>query len=364
MPRSAPFSPFQLISPIQLFICLILFFLPWVEVQCVPDLDQVKGLPKAQVEKAKTEYGIDPSKPFSIARQSGLQIATGDVAPGSDMKRIQSKMKEQLTKSGMAVNETSSSSKSNKKDGETKAAPLLFLFPLLVVAGMGIAFIPLPALIRRLLVAGCCMGALGTVGLQAAIGFPIEDDLRNMKTSMPGIGPGMRPRVGGNDAKDKSDKAMRLSMQIPFYLTIILLLGAGATAFLDAMTGGSGSQKYGSRRRRPRHDYDDEDDEDYRPRARRRRVADDDDRPRKKRRNEDDEDDDPPRKKPAAPAPAFEVVEDLPPLPLPPNSAPAARASDNAFDFDDEPKPKKKQRSRDDDDDDDRPRKKRRRDDD
>ncbi|MCI0704504.1 MAG: hypothetical protein L0241_25905 [Planctomycetia bacterium] len=36
MAKSSGFNLLRVITPSQLGICLILFFLPWIEIQCVP----------------------------------------------------------------------------------------------------------------------------------------------------------------------------------------------------------------------------------------------------------------------------------------------------------------------------------------
>jgi hypothetical protein len=384
MPRSAPsFSPLQLFAPILLLVGLVLFFLSWIDIQIVPPPSEVKNMPKEQVEMMKKEFGLDPTKPIGVISQSGFQVANGTASLGSDMKRVMDKMDKVREKAGAPKSEKSPEAELNaelkKEAGVT--APLLFLFPVVLLAGVVLGCIPWAGIIRKVLVASCCAAAIGIIGLQAVIGFPLENKIKEEAKGsgkggafkLPGVG-GAGARGGKSDPKDPDP--FRVAWNAPLYLTILLLLSAAGAAFL-----GPGGAPAKSRRRRYGDDEDDED-EDDRPRKTRRRADDkddeEDDRPRKRRRDDDDE---PPRKKkpaPAAPASPFEVVDDAPPLPPPPGPKPAAPAaparpappppppaSDNPFAFDDdEPKPKKKPRPRDDDDEDDRPRKKRRRDDD
>ena len=326
MPRgsSAPFSPLRLFTPIQLAFCLLLFFLPWIELQCVPPKAALKEIPKEQLEEMKKETGIDPTRPVSYLVQSGYQIATGDVSVGSDIKRAAEKKKKKAGGAGGDMEfdldpETAFKKNKDKEDGST--APLLFLFPVALVAGIVVAFVPMPTMVRRGVLAGCCALALGVVGVQALIGFPLEKKLKE-KVAKEKSGGGQAGIVVGDE------QPFRVSWQLPLYLTFLLLLGAAGTSFLG---GGGGGRKS----KRKVYDFDDEDDEEEeeeeRPRKKKKRVVADD----------DEDDDEPPPRKKSAPASPFEVVED------------------------DEP-PKKKPRRRDDDDDedeDDRPRRKKRRDD-
>ena len=386
MAKASSFSPLQLASPIQLIFCLILFFLPWVELQCVPP-KQYRDMPKEQLERVKKEMGVDPTKTISYATQSGFQIASGEASPGSDIK----KMSEGKGSKGKL--DFDGDSKGKKEDGST--APLLYLYPVALIAGIVIAFVPIPGNIRRLVLAGCCLLGFGVIGLQALIGFPIEKKLKELEKekggvpAMGGFGGGGGDTTKKSDAKEESP--FRVAWKLPLYLTFLLLLGAAGTAFIVPGGGAKGRKKpYGyddddddedddrPKKKKRRDDDDDEDDrpkkkkpmslddEDDRPAKKKRRDEDDedDDRPRKKRRDDDEDDEPPPKKKPAAAAPP---TFNPPAAPAPKPSAPAAPAGGNPFAFDDgdDAPPKKKPKRRDDDDeDDDRPRKKKRRDDD
>lgn len=321
---------------------------------------EVKNMPKEEIEMAKKELGFDPTKPVGMYSQSGLQIATGNVSLGSDFKKVAEKSKKEMGGAGGGFDLDPNTS-GKKKEGGT--APLLFLYPVALLGGIILGFIPWAGMPRKIIAAGCCAAAFGVVGLQAAIGFPLENDLKKQADQMKGFGGMGKFGGGGGGAKtdtkssSKDNEMFKVAWKFPLYLTFLLLLTAGGTAFLGPNGPGG---KYKPKRKA--YDLDDEDDDeddedDDRPRKKKRRDDDDDDddRPRKKKAvvEEDDEDAPPPKKKAAPPPP-------------PPPPAPAAKGgSDNPFDFDDDPPPKKKKRrDDDDDDDDDRPRKKRRRDDD
>lgn len=287
------FNPLRLLASGQLFICLILFLLPWIEVQCVPTKPAVKD-PDALFDVAP---GMAGPRPFFT--QSGLQIATGGYTVADpDLKRLMEAQKNpQSLPPGVTVE------KSAEKQQEIDGAPLLFLFPVAVLAGMVLGVVLPPGKARRLVLAGCCAGALGVVGLQAAIGFPAVQSLKEKQDAKkPAAGP---PRTLEVDFKTV--------WKFPLYLTLLLLVGAAGTAFVDGGT---------KKKPKPKvYDFDDEDG---------------DDRPRKKKQKPvveelpDDETDEPPPRKPARPA-----------------APPPAPAGDNPFAFGD------------DDEDDDRPGKRR-----
>ena len=373
MPKAASFSPLQLFAPIQLGLCLLLFFLPWIDIQCVPPPSEVKNMPKEQVEMVKKEIGIDPTKPITLISQSGLQIANGTASVGSDIKKATEKMTEKMSKQpGVTVkSEKSADSELNEslKKEKDVSAPLLWVYLLAVIAGIAVGFIPWASVARKLIVAGCCALAFGLVGIQAAMGFPLENKMKEKTKGADGGAPFKMPGMGGmggmggagggggGKADPKASEMQRVSWQIPLYLTFVLLLGAGGTAFLGASGGGK-------KAKRKAYNFDDDDeDEDDRPRKKRRRDEDadddDEDRPRKKKEKPlslDDEEEESPKKK--------RPVDDDEEEPQPKKAAPPAPApaGGNPFDFGDDDAPKKKPKRRDDEDD--RPRKKRRRDDD
>lgn len=306
------------VTPAQLLFCFVLFFLPWVELQCVPPPDN-KAMSKDEAESMKKEIGFDTSKPFSIYSQSGLQIATGNVSLTSDGKKLSDAMKKGVGE-GADLDPNSPTAKKNREKNKDKGdgtAPLLFLYPVALWVGIIAAAIPIPGMIRRILEAVCCLGAFSILGLQVAVGFPLENDAKRSadelkafgsgKMPAPVPGPGQPKAATKTETKSEPD-VIRVAWQIPLYLTFLFLLGAIVTAPADALAGSvSKSSKYSKKRKRPRDEYDDEaeengeeEDEDDRPKTKKRRYEEDeDDRPRRKRRNEDydEEEEERPRKK-------------------------------------------------------------------
>jgi hypothetical protein len=319
MPKASSFSPLRLFTPIQLMFCLLLFFLPWIDIQCVIPAARLKNMSKQQLENHRTDYDWDPSTPFSYASQSGFQIATGEASPGSDMRRALEKQKklfgggdggQMATDPGVFAG--------RKKKGAT--APFLMLYPLAVLGGVIVGFVLGPGSARRITLLSVCLGALVLVGLHAVIGFPVERQIKELAENDSGMGlggfGGMGGFGGGNKfGGDRDDKqstpkvedVFRVTWQIPLYLTLLLLLGAACTSVLD---GGPGTKARRNvydfdedddddrpRRKRSRVDYDDDDDEDEPPRKHKRKRAlsmddeDEEERSKKKRRRADDDED-------------------------------------------------------------------------
>ncbi len=232
----------RLFSPIQLCFCLILFFLPWIEVQCVPK-------PAAAGAKSDPFMPPMPTGPQPLLSQSGLQIATGDYSVSNP--QLKAMMDAEGGKGGPKAGP--------KEDKEgPDAAPLLFLFPVAVLAGIVIGFLPLAGMGRKLMLLACCGVALGVIGVQAGMGFPIKKGFDEDKTKSQKGGGGGNPMIG-------DDMTVKVVWKVPLYITLFFLVGAAGTAFLG---GGKPAPKSGRRR----YDEDDrDDDEDDRPRRRARR---------------------------------------------------------------------------------------------
>ncbi|HEY1188207.1 MAG TPA: hypothetical protein VGE74_11150 [Gemmata sp.] len=297
-----------------------------------------------------------------LVTQSGLQIATGGSSPSPDMERFAKIMGREEDGVGGEPKPLA-----KNKDEGVGSAPLLFLFPLALLAGIGIGCSPFPHLFRRLALAACCLGAFGIVGLQIAIGFPMEKEIGKKKEQLKGGnglggGFGAAPNTKGTKTGTKEPETLRVSWKLPLYLTFLLLLGATATAFVD---GGllSGAKK--PKRRYRARDDEDEDDEDE-------DEEEEDERPKKKKKPvveelPDGEEEERPRKKAKPALPVDDLPEDEPVAPPPkksksaaPPSRPAAgNEGANPFDFGADQPPKKRPARRDDDEEDDRPRKRR-----
>lgn len=259
MPPPKPaLSPLRFATPGQLVMCLLLFFLPWIEIQCpMPDLNKI------QAEPGKKAAPPDPKNmPYiPLISQSGFQAATGAYTFADPMIRQQM---EQSKAMGGGLGKGGKDAKAGSDKDEPSGAPLLWLYLVAVVAGIAVGFVLQTGKVRKLVLIGCCVLALVAAGGQALIGFPITQKIREQPTGMPG------GRGGEGAPKLDPDDVMKTVYKIPFFLALALCVGGIITA---AVTPNSPSKP-----KRPVDDADDEDDDDQRPRKRRRDEADEDDR--------------------------------------------------------------------------------------
>jgi hypothetical protein len=370
------FHPLQLISPGLMLLCLILFFLPWIEIVRHPSADAKRMAAELKQEAPKSRAAFS---------QSGLQIAIGGVSPvGPEVKPyVADKDKERVK---AAENEKKSEgSPKDEKERPDVSAPMLMSYPLALLAGVIVGCIPLVVKMRRRVV-GMCVGlALPLPLMYTALFLPIERETRKQYEKARAEQKKFLDAIP-KDAQSKfermdPDPPVSYPWQWAFYLSNVLLIAAACTVVVDGAPVGTKPDKRPGRReaeddeddrpRRRRRDEEDDEDDD-RPRKRRRHEEEEeDDRPRKRRRDEDEEDDRPRKKRP--PEPEFDMPDPLPP---PPAEAPAAAGGANPFDFDsqEQPRPPRARDEEDDrprrkrrdeqDDEDDRPRKKRRAEDD
>jgi hypothetical protein len=198
--------PFRILTPSQFVICLILFFLPWVEIQCPMPKDLDFKNPNAKLDTKNFDW-------TPLVRQSGFQAATGNyslVDPG-----LQKMMDQAPTK--------------DKKDDKTPAAPLLWLFLLAIVSGIVIGFVVPSSPIKKGILIVCCILALGTAGIQAAIGFPITNQSKDQMKNSGGKKNDLQMGMGLGDME-----MIKTTLKFPFYLTLLFCIGAVVTSVLES----------------------------------------------------------------------------------------------------------------------------------
>jgi len=280
MSRARPAtSVLRFVTPGQFAICLTLFFLPWIEVQCgLPNLNNLGGAKLGGPNVAPPKISKDDLRYSSLITQSGFQAATGKYTVSNEMMKQMIDEAEQKAKNAGGEKE------------EVKKAPVLFLFLGASIAGLVLGLALPLGRTRKFLLVLCGGLALASAGTQAAIGFPITEDVKK------------NPEMGGGNGNDqdlgglKPEDVIKTVYQIPFFLALLFATAAVVCAFLEP----NGTAPA---RRRRYDDYDDDDapddrgfevvedgDSDDRPRRRRDRDdRDDDDRPRRKRSRPDDE---------------------------------------------------------------------------
>lgn len=225
----------RIISPLQFVFCAVLFFLPWVEVQCaMPDLSGLENIGKPEAQQKKTAPKAPAWKPF--LSQTGLQIATGKYT-----------MQDPTMKGMMEMAEEQGAGQAQSKEDDMSAAPLAFA--VLGAAVLGAVFgLVLPyGLPRKALLVLCCLVAVAVPAKFLATGFPVEADIKKSKKL--DAGGGAAP--GGADAK-AVDQMFRTVVKLPVYLCMGLAAGAGLAALVEPMRKRPTSAK-------PKRDSDDDD---------------------------------------------------------------------------------------------------------
>jgi hypothetical protein len=152
-----------------------------------------------------------------LLSQTGFQAATGKYS------FVDPEM-QQLVEKGEKIKGQIGGSKENKEE-KLDSALLLWGFVIAILAGTVFGLIMPSSLTKKGILILCCLVALGAVGAQTAIGFPIS----KQKDDMKGMG-------GNNNAAQlglKPEDLMRTSYKIPFYLTFLFCVGAIATTLLE-----------------------------------------------------------------------------------------------------------------------------------
>ncbi len=160
-------------APTTLIGAAILFNLPWLQVQC-----------------------NGPAGKNVLYTQTGLQTATGGMSQGEGIDQ----MKQQM---GAFAGMAGKGGAADKEfDKETKAAPMMIGFAVLLAGGIILGFaLPLTGA-RRALVAVCAAGAIALLVGQMAVGFPVAKDIEQEKEKGAGAGMGANPLAKAGGAKD------------------------------------------------------------------------------------------------------------------------------------------------------------------
>lgn len=154
--------------------------------------------------------------------QSGFQIATGKYT-FTDPK-IQ-----QMMEIEKAKGEGPGSVKIEKKK-EVDRAPLLLAYPLAAIAGIVIGLAMPGSVLKKGLLLGCCLAVLLVTAGQAAMGFPIENAIRQDRAVDPiDFDEPMALPQARVDAKPD----LKIKMQIAFFFVLLFASGSIITAALE-----------------------------------------------------------------------------------------------------------------------------------
>ena len=215
-------------------ICVILIFLPWIEIQCpMPDLGNPNVLGPVGGDAPKKASTKD-MKYTSLLTQSGLQIATGEYTMTDPTMR---KMMEQAKELGKQAG-------GEQKEDKVKKAPLLWLYPIAAIGGIFAGFVMPGGGPRKAMLVICCALALLAVGGQAAMGFPVEKDIKEQQAK--------DQKQGGGAAVAIEGDVFKTVYKFPFYLALILAFGGILTAAIEP-------ENFGKKKRAEQpYEFDDE----------------------------------------------------------------------------------------------------------
>ncbi len=238
-------------TPGQLAICLVLFFLPWIEVQCPsPDFSDPNNM---KLKPGQPPPRVDPKKVTyrSLLTQSGFQAATGNYTiTDPDLE----KMRDTSKKMGSDKGSKKGSKDSGAKEDEISSAPLLFLYPLAAIAGIVVGLVLPGSGLKKGILIGCCAVALLAAAGQAAVGFPVENKIKEPKTQNKKGGPNDDDTIRFTNNDD-----LKIMFKFPFFLALLFPIGGIVTAALEPT---ETVTKSGKKKRK--YYQDDEDDDDRR----------------------------------------------------------------------------------------------------
>ena len=146
--RPAYFPPWSYGSPAGLFLALLLFLLPWIEVRC--------------------DRPIANSGSRTLVEQSGLQAAYGGYWENPVFQTARKERESRLGKTPATADQTTMS-----------WAPLMVLYPILLLAGILCGFIVQNSFLRSVGLMACSASSLVLLYLQAHRGFPLEQAVNN-----------------------------------------------------------------------------------------------------------------------------------------------------------------------------------------
>ena len=226
-------SPLRFLTPAQLIICLILFFLPWVEIQCpAPDLKNLGGQPGNLNDGPPSKKAAPENLVYRpLITQSGLQAATGGYSVADPM--MQAMMQE--AKQGGAK---------GAKEDEIKAAPLLLIFPVAALLGIAVGFALPGSKAKKAILVLCCLAMLGSAGGQVAMGFPITKDIQEQQKKDGAKGAGGAAVPAGEDI-------IKTVFKIPLFLALFLAAGGLVTALIEPTA-------TAVKRNKPKYDFEED----------------------------------------------------------------------------------------------------------
>jgi hypothetical protein len=183
---------YRFASPATLLVALLLFPLPWVQIQC--------------------DRPIGDSGTRTLVEQSGLQAIYGGYSENPLLRNAQFERQRKSAQEELL-----------QKDGTVPRSPWLTLYPLLLVSGILAGLLVWSNPRRSMLLIGCSASAGLVLFLQAWIGFPLERALPRTVATQVGLG----QRVG---IEISAPTLLESRYTGWFWLTTVAVLGSLAAA--------------------------------------------------------------------------------------------------------------------------------------
>jgi hypothetical protein len=190
----------RLASPSCLWLALLMFPLPWVEIQCErnPPTSSPPGTLEGLFEVESIRRQLPGREAETMATQSGLQAALGTcttMAQGNEAAEKERELAEAMSPS-----------------------PLMMVWPVVVVAGAVAGFV-LPNGQRRLLAIGvCAAAALLMLLAQIVIGFPIAALAKDPPDRQP-------PEPEQVQNSSQFDRFTMYATYTPWFILVVMLTG-------------------------------------------------------------------------------------------------------------------------------------------
>lgn len=131
------------LSPGLLCLALVLFPLPWIDVQC--------------------SQALNSGGSRTVARQSGLQAAVGTYSEGPMVREMAN------AGPGRELRE-----RVNQQEHSVSWSPWMCLYPVLLAAGIACGILLWRSPLRPAAAVACCAAVAAVLAIQMRLGFPIE----------------------------------------------------------------------------------------------------------------------------------------------------------------------------------------------
>lgn len=228
-------SPLRWVTPGTFGLAAILFFLPWTDLSC-----------------------NGPTGRVQLATQSGMQSAAGTYSEGEAIRELREKKAKAGAKAGAdGFGEFKLNAKGDAKKDGPDAAPLLWVYLAMLLAGAGVPVAMAENRFRGAMVTGFAAVSLLVLLLQVGIGLPLPKAAAESNAKLDKDGP-----VGGGNLKmDNMDELREMarirSSYLPSFWISIVVLIASLTLGIIQLAVGDGKPERRRHRPRDEDEYDD-----------------------------------------------------------------------------------------------------------